>query len=186
MAWARSVAERYMPSLGRRWPHVNAVAARAARLPLSAGDRERLVAAAYLHDLGYAPELATTGFHPLDGARYLSAVGEEELACLVAHHSNARVEARLRGIQGYEDEFPYGATLLDTALTYLDLTTSPHGDTVPIEWRVLEIVARYGAGDVTARAIVAGLPEFRRGRDEILQVCEAAMVYRIAGPSAAR
>jgi hypothetical protein len=28
-----------------------------------------LVAAAILHDVGYAPDLATTGFHPLDAAR---------------------------------------------------------------------------------------------------------------------
>ncbi len=35
------------------------------------GGCRRLVAAAYLHDIGYAPELAITGFHPLDGARHL-------------------------------------------------------------------------------------------------------------------
>jgi hypothetical protein len=31
------------------------------------------VAAAWLHDIGYAPAIAEsgTGFHPLDGARYL-------------------------------------------------------------------------------------------------------------------
>jgi hypothetical protein len=28
-------------------------------------------ATAYLHDIGYAPDLAKTGFHPLDRARYL-------------------------------------------------------------------------------------------------------------------
>jgi predicted hydrolase (HD superfamily) len=34
-------------------------------------DVEQLRAAAMLHDIGYTPSLATTGFHPLDGARYL-------------------------------------------------------------------------------------------------------------------
>ena len=34
-----------------------------------------LVAAAWLHDIGYAPELVETGFHPLDGARYLRREG---------------------------------------------------------------------------------------------------------------
>jgi hypothetical protein len=32
-----------------------------------------LVAAAWLHDIGYAPELAKTGFHPLDGSAALAA-----------------------------------------------------------------------------------------------------------------
>jgi hypothetical protein len=31
--------------------------------------------AAYLHDVGYAPDLVTTGFHLLDGARYLRSLG---------------------------------------------------------------------------------------------------------------
>ena len=168
--WARSVAQRYMPALGRRWPHVKAVAARSADLPLADSDRELLVAAAYLHDIGYATELATTGFHPLDGARFLRRQGEEQLACLVAHHSNARHEAILRGLVGYEDEFPYGATILDTALTHFDLTTSPDGDPVSLEERVAEVVERYGAGHVTARAIVAGVPDFGWGREEILRV----------------
>jgi hypothetical protein len=34
-------------------------------------DVEQLRAAAMLHDIGYTPSLATTGFHPFDGARYL-------------------------------------------------------------------------------------------------------------------
>jgi HD superfamily phosphodiesterase len=42
-----------------------------------------LVAACYLHDIGYALALARGGFHPLDGARFLRALGRERLACLV-------------------------------------------------------------------------------------------------------
>jgi HD superfamily phosphodiesterase len=59
-----------------------------------------LIAAAYLHDIGYAPTLARTGFHPLDGAVHLRELGEERLAGLVAHHSGAETEARLRGLAG--------------------------------------------------------------------------------------
>ena len=70
-------------------------------------DGETLIAAAFLHDIGYAPELAMTGFHPLDGARFVRAHGEERIARIVAHHSGARLEAELRGIDGYCDEFPF-------------------------------------------------------------------------------
>jgi hypothetical protein len=44
---------------------------------LPAEEREVLVAAAHLHDLGYAPALVETGFHALDGARHLLALGYE-------------------------------------------------------------------------------------------------------------
>jgi hypothetical protein len=42
--------------------------------------------------------LATTGLRPLDGARYLEALGvDRRLCCLVAHHSGATFEAEERG-----------------------------------------------------------------------------------------
>ena len=172
--WAHSVAERYMPSLGRRWAHVQSVAERAAALPFDGAERERLVAAAYLHDIGYSRELAVTGFHPLDGARHLRSLGEEDLALRVAHHTNARGEAKLRGLEDYEEEFPYGATLLDDALTFCDLTTSPNGKPVRLERRVAELVDRYGSDHVTSRAVLAGLPDFERGRDQIRRLCAEA------------
>ena len=80
ISWARSLAEQHMPVLGHRWAHVQAVAARAAALPFDNADHELLVAAAYVHDIGYAPELAATRFHPLDGAKHLRSLGEEDLA----------------------------------------------------------------------------------------------------------
>ncbi|GHE88447.1 hypothetical protein GCM10018772_10160 [Streptomyces fumanus] len=48
-----------------------------------------LVVAAPLHDVGYAPALAATGFHPLDGARFFrdERGADERLARLVANHS---------------------------------------------------------------------------------------------------
>lgn len=50
-----------------------------------------------------------TGFHPLDGARYLRSVGApDRVVNLVAHHSCALVEAQLRGLADelveFEDE----------------------------------------------------------------------------------
>jgi HD superfamily phosphodiesterase len=39
--------------------------------PILGQEAELLEAAAVLHAIGYSPDLAKTGFHPLDGARYL-------------------------------------------------------------------------------------------------------------------
>jgi hypothetical protein len=53
-------------------------AARHAELLAFAVDQESaplLVAAAWLHDIGYAPALRDTGYHPIDGARYLQRLG---------------------------------------------------------------------------------------------------------------
>lgn len=61
---------------------------------LNEADRPALIAAAWLHDVGYAPSLAVTGFHPLHGARYVRALGHERIAGLVAHHSGAHVRQR--------------------------------------------------------------------------------------------
>jgi integrase len=55
---------------------------------------ELLRAAAWLHDVGYTPSLAVTGFHPLDGARYLTTADvPDRLIGLVAFHSSAAAEA---------------------------------------------------------------------------------------------
>src|SRR3954469_2944306 len=56
-----------------RWRHTQGVARRAAdaAAAVSAPDRPVLVAAAWLHDIGYAEPLRRSGFHPLDGAWYL-------------------------------------------------------------------------------------------------------------------
>ena len=113
--------------------HVAAAGALAERIaPAFGADGETLVAAAYLHDIGYAPDLAVTGFHPLDGGRFVRAQGHELLARLVAHHSGGRREAELRGIDGYCEEFPFGDGPLDHALTFCDLTTGPNGAPVSL------------------------------------------------------
>jgi len=152
--WAFELAELEVGALQPRWHHVQAVA-RLAEAAANALDfrPELLVSAALLHDIGYAAEVAKTGFHPLDGARYLRELGHCDLALLVAHHSGARHEAVLRGIEGYEDEFPYLDSPLDHALTFCDVTTSPWGTRTRVHDRIAEIQARYGPGHTTAVAI---------------------------------
>lgn len=101
LEWATQVAEEELCDVRpRRWAHSQGVAARAAGLgPALAGNVEPLIAGAVLHDVGYAPRLAETGFHPLDGARFLRDEhgADERLVRLVANHSFALLEARSGG-----------------------------------------------------------------------------------------
>jgi len=98
VSWAAAESEARLSDLGDRWLHVKAVAAKAARVSraFDGEDRAYLLAAAHLHDLGYSPSLRVTGLHQLDGATHLRALGQERLARLVAHHSEARFELKLR------------------------------------------------------------------------------------------
>ena len=103
-----------------------------------------LVAAAWLHDIGYAPGLVQTGFHPLDGARFLRRAGVDgPVVSLVAYHSCARVEADVRGL-GAElaAEFTPAGPLLTDALLYCDMTIGPDGDYVRPADRLAEIRGR--------------------------------------------
>jgi hypothetical protein len=136
---------------------VQGVAARAHSLaPVLGADADLLEAAAWLHDSGYAPGLAVTGLHALDGARYLrDAQHADAMLCrLVAHHSYAIIEAGERGLAGVLGlEFepaPYG---LSSALTCCDMTTSPDGELVPAGTRLAEIHHRYGPGHLVSRSI---------------------------------
>lgn len=73
---AAALAEAWLTrALPRRWRHVQSVADRARWVAKALFLPDDLVAAAWLHDIGYVPELAQTGFHPFDGARYLRRVG---------------------------------------------------------------------------------------------------------------
>ena len=64
--------ELLQKSLPRRWAHTRGVARTARELsPILGADADLVLAAAWLHDIGYAPAVAVTGFHPLDGARHL-------------------------------------------------------------------------------------------------------------------
>ena len=101
-SWAEDLSRQLLQErLPRRWAHVQGVAARARSLAAVLGaDADLLEAAAWLHDIGYAPSLATTGLHQLDGARYLrDAQHADAMLCrLVAHHSCAIIEAGERGL----------------------------------------------------------------------------------------
>jgi HD superfamily phosphodiesterase len=96
-SWAEQLAQTLLQeSLPCRWAHVQGVAARArSPAPVLGGDTDLLEAAAWLHDIGYAPGLAVTSLHALNGARYLrDARHADAMLCrLVARHSCAVIEA---------------------------------------------------------------------------------------------
>jgi hypothetical protein len=148
--WAASEAERLLLPLGDRWNHVRAVGecAREVSAVLDQEDRPYLVAAAYVHDIGYAPDLQRTGLHQLDGARYLRSLGAERLARLVAHHSEARFEIRLRGFAAELATYEREQSWVSDALTYCDLTTGPTGLPMTFEHRAAEVEQRYGDGEI--------------------------------------
>ena len=148
--WAAAEAERLLSPLGDRWKHVRAVGecAHEVSAVLDQEDRPYLVAAAYLHDIGYAPGLQRTGLHQLDGARYIWSLGAERLARLVAHHSEARFEIRLRGFSEELASYKREESWVSDALTYCDLTTGPTGLPMTFEDRVAEVEQRYGEGEI--------------------------------------
>ncbi|MFC7535540.1 HD domain-containing protein [Actinoplanes sp. GCM10030250] len=149
-------------SIPRRWVHSQGVGRKAESVAHLLGEQSSaLVAAAWLHDVGYAPDLVVTGMHQLDGARYLRDVAKvDDLICrLVAHHSCAFIEGRNRGLSDeLASEFPPVDELLSDAITYADMTTSPDGEPVEIEWRLAEILSRYGDGHLVAESIREASP----------------------------
>jgi HD domain len=170
-SWAEQQAARLLADLGDRWKHVQAVAAQADRASavLTSKDRPYLTAAAWLHDIGYAPSLNKLGFHPVDGARYVRQQGQERLASLVAHHSGARFEADERGLVDALAEFKREDGPLLDALTYADMTTGPAGERMALEERIAEILDRYPPDDPVHRAIRRSRPMLQEAVDRTLE-----------------
>jgi putative nucleotidyltransferase with HDIG domain len=170
--WAEQLARALLQDpLPRRWAHVQGVAARARSLaPVLGTDADLLEAAAWLHDIGYAPGLAVTGLHALDGARYLRDAQHADamLGRLVAHHSYAIVEADERGLADVLGlEFEPAPYALSSVLTCCDMTTSPDGELVPVERRLAEIHRRYGPGHLASRSIQRATPMILRAVEEV-------------------
>lgn len=159
--WSKQRAGYLLPALGKRWLHVQGVVrqAQGVRHLFSEEDQRYLLAAAYLHDIGYAPEVQRIGFHPLDGANYiLSQLGDARLAALVAHHSESRFEAALRGYAGELGKFPRERSALADALIYCDMTTDGSGNHVSLKERITDILSRYPETDVVIQALHRARP----------------------------
>jgi hypothetical protein len=172
--WAAGLARTFLEEpLPHRWAHSRGVAATARALaPLLGRHADVVTAAAWLHDIGYAPALHRCMFHPLDGARYLRDVERADpLLCrLVAHHSCACIEAAERGLaDDLVREFQPAARGLSDALIYCDMTTGPQGQPMTVEERFAEIHHRYGPDHVVTRALERSAPELAAAAAHITQ-----------------
>lgn len=157
------LADRYVRSMGDRWAHLSAVGGvakgLAARYDLVT---DSVVSAAWLHDIGYSPDLGVSGFHPLDGARFLQSVDcPDEVVALVAHHTGAAYEAEERALIEEWSELPTpGSAALDV-LTMVDLAVGPAGQPLLDVDRIAGMLSRYGKDDPVFRAVT-------RSRDLLL------------------
>lgn len=156
----RILARRCVGSLDRRWSHVKAVGRTAEQL----AKRTELVSddvvrAAWLHDVGYGLRVRSTGFHALDGARFLAAAGvEPTVVSLVAFHTGAIYEADERGLTAelYEFSAPDPDDL--DVLTMIDLGVGPDGVAIVDVDRLAEVLNRYGTEDPVSRAVQRSMP----------------------------
>jgi hypothetical protein len=112
-----------------------------------------LVAAAWLHDIGCAPELRDTAFHPIDGARYLQGSGWPPAICdLVAHHSGARFVANVLQLDRELGVYPFRQDAVSDALTAADQTVGPRGEAMTVEERIGDMLKRHGPDSPNAQA----------------------------------
>jgi len=170
--WAENIARALLEEpLPRRWAHVQGVAGTARGLSrILGGKAELLAAAAVLHDIGYSPGLRDSGFHPLDGARYLRDVQHADgLLCrLVAHHSCAIIEAERYGLAAdLAREFKPAPRGLVDALIYCDMTTGPDGQRMTIEQRLADIRARYGPAHPVTSALQRSAPHLTAATNRV-------------------
>lgn len=158
---AARLAGALLSPLGRRWEHVQGVAARATALAPAVQQNEHalLLVAAWWHDLGYAPGLYQTGMHQIDGARFLEDMGyPDRLVALIAHHSSAECEAEQRGLVVELGRWPNEQSAVTDALWMADMTTDPDGRDIDYSDRLAEILSRYDSESIVGRAMAAARP----------------------------
>ncbi len=127
---AQALAHTLLASDPRRLEHVRGAGliAGMAAGALGAEQPETFVAAAWLHDIGYAPDLCRTGFHPLDGALFLAREGwPESVVLMVAHHSHAAVLAPYYGVQQHMSLLERHPGDGDDIITFSDLRAGANG-----------------------------------------------------------
>jgi putative nucleotidyltransferase with HDIG domain len=149
---AHDIAQVVLSGLPTRWRHTVGVARRAEELTdlLDPYERDTLVAAAWLHDIGYAEELVDTGFHPLDGAQFLDRYRWPQRICgLVAHHSGAAYAAADRGLAAALAVHPDERSMVADLLTYASRSV-PAGHRRP---RGVAAARRPLVGDFVVRCV---------------------------------
>lgn len=151
-----------------RLAHVREVGRRGAEAGICLGGETEpflFPLACLLHDVGRALDPEDVDVHALVGARFLQQAGvPAPVVVLVAHHSGARFEANLRGVRDeLEAIYPYKPWPALAALSYLDATTGPDGETISAEERLEEIGRRHGVDSWQYASFELTLPEIAQG-----------------------
>jgi putative nucleotidyltransferase with HDIG domain len=153
---ARCLAATLLTHGSEAWQHARTTARRAEQVCAVVGpvDRDVLVCAAWLHDVGLSPDaVRRTGFHPLDGAWLLRDAGwPERIVALVAHHGEARVTAAALGLEPDLLPFRREEGPLTDALVYADMAAGPDGRRMSLRERLDDIDRRHADDPAAVRA----------------------------------
>ncbi len=172
---AEALARQLLEDDPRRLAHVAGAAQAAAYVAavLPEVPAETVVVAAWLHDIGHAPGLARTGFHPVDGAVFLAqGPWTEQVVRLVAHHSHSAVAAEHHGARLMSEFAPVDGLIADV-LTFADVVAGADGRGATLRQRLAELRQRPGGDD--------GVPdEARERRYELVRVSVAHVHDRLA------
>jgi hypothetical protein len=179
---AAPLAGRLLRGVGCRLAHTARVARRVERIVhlLESPWCSAVTDAAWLHDAGYSPWLASSGLLSLDGAGWLRDHGWPIGTCrLIAWHTAPWVEAEPRCVDAdLAAEFEPPPALVAAAPTWPDLTFFPAGARWTVEHRLADILRRTAAGSPVHGATVAFPPALRGAGGEI-----EPLLARTAGAS---
>jgi HD superfamily phosphodiesterase len=134
-----------------------------ARHPAEPIDEGAAHCAGLVHDIGYLAQARETGFHPLDGYRFLREHGAESLARCIVGHSSSPEEARLRGLSLPDGTEDIAAKLV----TYWDMRVKQGGEIVSYAERLEDILRRHGRESVVGQAQILADGRIRRLISEI-------------------
>jgi putative nucleotidyltransferase with HDIG domain len=143
---ARRLAAEILTQNSDAWRQACTTARRAEEIAPVVGplDRELLICAAMLHDVGYYAPVRPTEFHPLDGALLLAEAGwPTRIVALVAHHCESRMTAAALGLEEALLPFRREEGPLTDALVYAVMTTGPDGRRMSLRDRLDDIGRRH-------------------------------------------